>query len=258
MNVNVVLTVWFAAAATMLVGWLLQLRTRNTGIVDAIWAACMSVSAIYYASVSDGGIIPRVLVGVLGGLWGFRLFLHLLARVLNEDEDGRYHYLRKHWHDSQWRFFLFFQAQAALVALFSLPFLAVSRNPVTHATPWIWFGVLVWIASIAGETIADLQLARFRHDARNRRRTCRDGLWYYSRHPNYFFEWLHWFAYGFLAVGSSLAWLAWLGPLVMLVSLHWITGIPFVEAQAVRARGDDYRDYQRTTSMFIPWFPKRA
>ena len=86
-------------------------------------------------------------------------------------------------------------------------------------------------------------------------KTCREGLWRYSRHPNYFFEWLHWFTYVFLAVGTP--WPIWaltlLGPVLMLVSLYWITGIPFVEAQALRTRGEDYREYQRTTSAFVPW-----
>lgn len=258
MNADAVLNVWLASVAAMLAGWLLQRRMRNAGIVDAIWAACMSASALYYAIVGDGGSIPCIAVAVLGGFWGFRLCMHLLARVLNEHEDGRYRYLREHWNDNQWKFFLFFQAQALLVALFSLPFYAVSRNPAMNPTLWLWLGVLIWIASVAGETVADLQLARFRSDARNRGRTCRNGLWRYSRHPNYFFEWLHWFAYVALAIGSPVAWLSWLGPLLMLVSLLWFTGIPFVEAQSLRARGDDYRDYQRTTSMLIPWFPKRA
>ena len=90
----------------------------------------------------------------------------------------------------------------------------------------------------------------------NRGRICDVGLWRYSRHPNYFFEWLHWFAYVLLAIGSPIAWLAWAGPLVMYVFLRWISGIPYTEAQALRTRGEDYRDYQRTTPMLFPWFPK--
>ena len=81
------------------------------------------------------------------------------------------------------------------------------------------------------------------------------GLWRYSRHPNYFFEWLHWFAYVCLAVGSPLGWLAWSGPLLMYMFLRWISGIPWTEAQALRTRGDDYRAYQRDTPMLFPWFP---
>jgi steroid 5-alpha reductase family enzyme len=81
-------------------------------------------------------------------------------------------------------------------------------------------------------------------------------LWKYSRHPNYFFEWTHWFAYVLLAVGSAYIGLAWAGPVVMFVFLRWISGIPYTEAQALRTRGEDYRDYQRRTSMLFPWFPK--
>ena len=125
-------------------------------------------------------------------------------------------------------------------------------------TATITLGICVWLASLVGESIADLQLARFRSNPRNRGKTCRDGLWRYSRHPNYFFEWLHWFAYVCLAWGSPWFVLSLIGPALMLVSLCWVSGIPFVEAQSLRSRGDDYREYQRTTSMLIPWFPKNS
>ena len=250
--------VWGATAVAMLIGWLVQLRTRNAGIVDAIWSLSMAASALFYATVGEGSLIARLGVGLLGGAWGFRLCLHILARVLSESEDGRYRYLREHWRDSQAKFFAFFQAQAVLTALFSLPFYVVAQNPKEGMTRWCFVGVAIWIVSIAGESIADVQLARFRHRPENRGRTCRVGLWRYSRHPNYFFEWLHWFAYVFLAIGVpwSLWSLSLLGPALMLVSLCWVTGIPFVEAQALRSRGDDYREYQRTTSIFVPWFPR--
>lgn len=252
--------VWAAASVAMLLGWLLQLRTRNAGVVDAIWAACMGTSALFYATVGTGSLIARLGVAMFGGAWGFRLSWHILARLLGESEDGRYRYLREHWRDHQGKFFAFFQAQALLTALFSLPFYAVAQNHKEGLTRWCVIGIAIWLVSVVGESIADLQLARFRRNPRNRGKTCRIGLWRYSRHPNYFFEWLHWFTYVFLAIGAS--WPIWalslLGPVLMLVSLYWITGIPFVEAQALRTRGDDYREYQRTTSAFVPWVPKRS
>jgi steroid 5-alpha reductase family enzyme len=253
-----IIAVWTATSVAMLLGWFVQLRTRNAGIVDAIWALSMGASALFYATVASGSLIARLGVAMLGGAWAFRLCLHILARVLSESEDGRYRYLREYWRGSQVKFFVFFQVQALLTALFSLPFYVVALNPKEGMTRWCYAGVAVWIIGIAGESIADMQLARHRHDPANRGRTCRSGLWRYSRHPNYFFEWLHWFAYVLLAIGLPLPiWaLSLLGPVLMLVSLCWLTGIPFVEAQALRSRGEDYREYQRTTSMLIPWFPK--
>ena len=100
--------------------------------------------------------------------------------------------------------------------------------------------------------------ARFRARRESRGKTCREGLWRYSRHPNYFFEWLGWWAWVLAAVGSPLFLLSLSGPLFMLVFLFKITGIPATEEQALRSRGDDYRRYQRTTSMFVPWFPKKG
>ncbi|MNS98420.1 3-oxo-5-alpha-steroid 4-dehydrogenase [compost metagenome] len=174
----------------------------------------------------------------------------------SEAEDGRYRYLREHWHGHQGKIFGFFMAQAALVVLFALPFVAVASNPRSDMPGWIAAAVVVWLLSVGGEALADRQLARFRADPANKGRTCRQGLWRYSRHPNYFFEWLHWFTYVLLAATSPLWWLAWSGPVLMYVFLRYLSGVPFTEKQALRSRGDDYRDYQRSTSMFFPWFPR--
>ena len=247
--------VWLAMVVVMTLGWQWQRRRSNAGIVDALWAAGLAGSAVWLAGVGEGALAARVAVGVLGGAWGLRLAAHLWRRVRHEAEDGRYRALRERWQGSQAKFLVFFQFQAALVPLFALPFVAVAAAPAW--TAWSWLGIAIWIIAVAGESLADAQLARFRADPAQRGRTCRSGLWRFSRHPNYFFEWLHWFAYVALAVGSPLAWMAWGAPVVMFVFLRWLSGIPFTEQQALRSRGEDYRDYQRTTSVFFPWFPTR-
>jgi steroid 5-alpha reductase family enzyme len=244
----------------MSAGWLWQKRHRNAGIVDVLWATGLGIAALLMAVTGGGALAPRLALALSGGAWALRLALHIWHRVRGEDqdEDGRYSHLRAHWHDHQGKFFAFFQFQAVLVLLFALPFIAVARNPVEGISPMLLLGIAVWLAAVTGESVADAQLARFRADPANHGRTCRSGLWRYSRHPNYFFEWIHWFAYVALAHGSPIAWLAWSGPIVMYIFLRWISGIPYTEAQALRKRGDDYRDYQRTTPILIPWFLKSS
>jgi steroid 5-alpha reductase family enzyme len=224
------LIVLLGSVLAMTATWWLQVRTRNAGYVDVVWAGLMGVAALFYGAVGMGAATPRLLVAMLGGIWGFRLCLHLLSRVLHEAEDGRYRHLRAHWRDDQRKFFAFFMAQALSTALFSIPFLVAVNNPIAGFTGWSLAAMTVWALSLGGESLADMQLAAWRRNPANRGRTCRAGLWGWSRHPNYFFEWLHWFSYVLLAVGSP--WWAWslLGPVLMGASLYWVTGIPFTEA----------------------------
>ncbi|MHC9086588.1 DUF1295 domain-containing protein [Luteimonas sp. RIT-PG2_3] len=250
------IVVWGLAALAMSAGWWWQKMRDNAGIVDVIWAAGVGGAAMVLAVLGAGASLPRWLLGVLGALWGLRLASHLWRRVRGEDEDGRYRHLREHWQGHQGKFFLFFQAQALLIVLFAVPFVAVAATPA--ASPWWPAAVAIWLLSVGGEAIADRQLARFRADPANKGRTCRSGLWKYSRHPNYFFEWLHWLSYVVLAIGSPLFWWSLAGPMVMYLFLRYISGIPYTEQQALRTRGDDYRDYQQRTPMLFPWWPKDA
>ncbi|TXK59164.1 DUF1295 domain-containing protein [Alkalisalibacterium limincola] len=253
-----VLLVWFGAALVMTAAWALSWKRRNAGWVDVFWAGLMAAAALYAGSFSDGAALNRWLVAMMGGLWGARLSLHLMHRVLGEPEDGRYRTLREHWSGDQRRFFLFFQAQALIVALFSVPLLVAAANPESGLRTVTALAIVVWLVAVGGEALADRQLARFRAVPANRGRTCRAGLWGWSRHPNYFFEWLHWFAYALLAVGAPQAWLALLGPVLMLAFLYRFTGIPWAEQQALRSRGEDYRRYQREVSPFIPRPPRSS
>ena len=120
-----------------------------------------------------------------------------------------------------------------------------------------WTGLALWATALAGEVLADRQLARFRGAPGNRGKTCRAGLWRYSRHPNYFFEWLIWCAYSLMTLPAPYGWIGLANPLLMLFLILKVTGIPANEARALQTRGEDYRRYQRSTSAFVPWFPKK-
>ncbi|MBZ5587258.1 MAG: DUF1295 domain-containing protein [Acidobacteriia bacterium] len=248
---------WALAAAMMAVLWAVQRARTNAGFVDVGWTAGLGWLAILYAAAGNGPPLRRALVATMAATWSLRLAWHLLTdRILGKPEDGRYQALRAHWGERvQARLFVFFQVQAVLAVALSVPFMVAMGGRGT-LDAWSVAGVVVWVAAVAGEAIADAQLARFRADPGNRGRTCRAGLWRASRHPNYFFEWLHWWAYVLVAVGSPMWWATLVGPALMLAFLLKVTGIPATEAQAVRSR-PDYAEYQRTTSALVPWFPKR-
>lgn len=251
-----VLTIFAFCALAMAGVWLLALKIRNIGIVDVAWAGLMALAGIYCAAVGTGTPLARLSVALMAGLWGLRLFITLYKRVSHEPEDGRYQALRAAWNGNPAKLFVFFQGQAVIVALFSLPFIAAANNAALDLGLWFVLAVVVFAVSVSGESLADSQLAAFRGDPGNRGKTCRAGLWAWSRHPNYFFEWLHWFAYLFLAVGGAQFGLSLVGPVVMLAFLYRVSGIPWTEAQALRSRGEDYVRYQNEVSAFFPMPPK--
>jgi steroid 5-alpha reductase family enzyme len=246
------------ASSAMALMWLLQLRLRDASHVDVAWAVLIACCAIAYALLADGDVGHRMLAAALASIWGFRLGGYLLFnRVLGKEEDGRYRELRRRWapHENR-NFFVFFQAQALFVVFFSLPFAFISLESEGAFGTLAWIGIAVWAIGNVGTILSDYQLAQWRKSPENKGKTARGGLWGWSRHPNYFFEWVHWWAYALLALGAPYAWTALLGPVSMLFFLFKITGIPPTEKRALASRGEAYRDYQRTTSVFFPWPPK--
>jgi len=132
-----------------------------------------------------------------------------------------------------------------------------------EATEWssgykvtLVIAAVIMVIAFIGEQLADQQLYRFKLNPEHHGKTMDQGLWRYSRHPNYFFEWLHWFAYPIIGLAAG-QYLLWIYPLLMWLFLYYVTGIPFSEKQAIKSRGQNYLDYQQKTSMFIPRKPKK-
>jgi steroid 5-alpha reductase family enzyme len=240
----------------MIFVWLWSRRIGNAGVVDIFWSFNFPVIGLLLFVLAPAPLPRRLLICSMVVLAGSRLGWHLWVRVTShlDDEEGRYRQLRKDWGPKPDRvFFWFFQAQALSNVALAIPFFVVTANRQAELSGWEIAGAVLWGVAVIGESAADRQLAKFKRDPANKGKVCAIGLWNYSRHPNYFFEWLMWMAYFVFAMGSPYGWLAIISPAVILYLLLKITGIPMTEEQSIRSRGEAYRAYQRSTSMFIPW-----
>lgn len=237
--------------------WIIQLKTKNAAIVDSVWSASFCLLAVIYFFLTEGFYERKILILVMVLVWSMRLAIYLFIRTLGHSEDVRYTALREQWGTQQNILMLrFFYFQAILALILSLPFALVMINPSDEIKLIEWMGAGLWIIAVAGESVADAQLKSFKSNPSNKGKVCQAGLWNYSRHPNYFFEWLVWVSYFILALGSPWGWLSIICPIAILYFLLKVTGIPYTETQMVKSRGQAFIDYQKTTSAFIP-LPKK-
>ena len=259
--IQLVLSVAAFCAIYFTVTWILARHTDNATLVDIAWSYSIAFLIPLVAILADDGWGPRRIAGAVIALaWSLRLGTHLAKRTLKKhpEEDKRYTSLRE-GKDSPWfpYFFLIFHFQGALSTALALPFcLAFLRGETAFSVLEI-IGLSIAVISIAGETLADHQLKKFLEKRTDSKEVCKRGLWRVSRHPNYFFEWFFWVGialFGFSA--TSTGWLALLAPVLMLWFLLKVTGIAMSEKQSIKSKGDNYRQYQKETSAFIPWFPK--
>jgi steroid 5-alpha reductase family enzyme len=238
--------------------WVWQLKSENAGMVDPVWSFSLGAVAVFYGIVGDSAPLVRALVAIGGGIWGLRLGLHLWRRNAGKPEDPRYHRFRQQWGaDAKRKMFWFFELQTVISMVLSLAFAVPAWRAGTPSIAWVVLAVLIWFASVIGEALADSQLRRFKENPGNRGTVCRAGLWRYSRHPNYFFECLHWVAYVVLAIGSPWVWLTLLAPVLMAWLLMKLSGVPMLEEHLVHSR-PGYAEYMRDTSPLIPWPPRRG
>jgi len=248
-------------ALAMAGAWAVQRATGNSGWIDAVWSYATAAAGVFLALVPlDGppGWRQWVVAGVVAA-WGLRLGTHIARRSAASHDDPRYAALRRDWGDGfSRRLFWFLQIQAACGFVLAVSAMAAARYPAdgVRAADVVALGILV--AALVGEAVADAQLRRFRADPANRGKVCTDGLWGWSRHPNYFFEWLFWCAWPVMALGTGFGLVAFAGPVLMYWLLVHASGIPPLEAVMLASRGDAYRAYQARVSPFFPLPPKRA
>jgi steroid 5-alpha reductase family enzyme len=254
--ISIPLISWAAVAIVMLIVWIWAKMIKNNGVVDIFWAFNFTIIAAIIYFLADGFGQRKVLVCALAALWSLRLGIYLLIRVGShlKEEEGRYKQLRLEWNET--KFFFFFQMQAFSNVMLAIPFFVIALNPAPELSIIEYIGAGLWLICIIGEGVSDWQLKHFKSNPANKGKVCQYGLWNYSRHPNYFFQFMIWVSVFIFALPSPYGWISIICPVSIGYLILKVTGIPMTEEQAVRSKGQAYIDYQRTTSAFVPWFKK--
>ncbi|ODA66702.1 hypothetical protein A7A08_02470 [Methyloligella halotolerans] len=252
-------------AAVMTFAWVLWRRTGNAGWVDTCWTFGLGFTGVASAAgaivASEGSFARQLLIACLIAVWTLRLGGHIALRTSGIKDDPRYAKLAESWgSDAPRRMFWMLQMQAYASLPLALSMFLAAWNPLPELRLQDWLAGLIFIVALGGEALSDAQLRAFARDPANKGKVCDTGLWGWSRHPNYFFEWLGWCAYPLFAIdGFAIypwGWLALLGPAFMYWLLVYISGIPPLEQHMLETRGRAFRDYQNRVSAFFPLPPK--
>ena len=250
----------FAIVLTMMfIGWLISLPTGNVTVVDSLWGLGFVLVAWNTHFLSGGFAGRSALIAVLATIWGLRLAGYLSLRNWGKGEDPRYAKWREKSGDRFWLISLFkvFMLQAVFMWVISLVLQAGQMSPLPGRFVWLdALGVSVWMVGFFFEAVGDWQLARFKADPANEGEVMDRGLWAYTRHPNYFGEFLVWWGFFLIALATPNGWWTVICPLIVTAVLLKMTGIPLTE-KTIAERRPGYREYVKRTSAFFPWFTGR-
>ena len=237
--------------------WLISLAKRDVSIVDSMWAVMIFAAALIYSSSVEPYWNRSSLVLTLVLLWALRLTVYITWRNWGESEDARYQAIRRKYEPNfaLKSLGIIFVFQAVLAWIISMPLWVALTVPFEDSTFDI-LAVALWIIGMVFESLGDWQLARFKMDPANRGKVMNQGLWRYTRHPNYFGECLIWWGF-FLFVIPTGAWWSILSPILLTFLLLKFSGVTMLEETIVDRR-PGYREYIATTNAFIPGPQKKA
>uniref|UniRef100_UPI003D81A683 DUF1295 domain-containing protein n=1 Tax=Trichloromonas sp. TaxID=3069249 RepID=UPI003D81A683 len=246
-----------AFVLTYMAGWFVaaQVKGRND-VADVAWGLGFILAAAV-SLVAGGQYSPRaLLVSLLVLTWGIRLALHIHTRNRGKSEDPRYRQWREDW--GRWfvlrSFLQIFMLQGLLLLLVAMPVILVNASP---PVPLGWLdglGFLLWLTGFLFEAVGDWQLLRFTRAPGNRGKLMTEGLWRYSRHPNYFGEVTLWWGLWLMALPVPYGLWGVIGPLTITLLILKVSGIPMLE-ERYQGRAD-FAAYRRRTSPFFPLPPK--
>jgi steroid 5-alpha reductase family enzyme len=231
---------------------------HNNSIVDIGWGTGFFLVALYTYFLLPEPSFKNAIVVLLVGLWGLRLAFHVAKRNWKKPEDYRYAAMRKRW-GSQFptlkAFFGVYMTQMVLMFVISLPIISINSTSYPTLHTWDLIGMAIWLVGYFFEVIGDKQLAHFLSQPKNKGKLMTQGLWRYTRHPNYFGEATMWWGLFLLSLHSPYAFITIVSPVTITFLLLFVSGVPLLEKK-YKDR-PDFIEYKKRTSIFIPWFPKK-
>lgn len=247
-----------AILVMMVVLWLVSLKLVNSSIVDIFWGAGFVIANwVYFFLTPEGFLLRKLLISVLVTIWGLRLSIYILRRNWGKPEDFRYQKWRcesgKIW---WWKsFFQVFLLQGVLLWIISAPLLAAQMGLQPAALTFLdILGLIIWLIGFFFESMGDYQLARFKANPANKGKVLDQGVWRYTRHPNYFGDSAQWWGYYLIAAAAG-GWWTVFSPALMTLLLLRVSGVALLEKTLETRPG--YKEYIERTSAFVPWFPKK-
>lgn len=242
----------------MFLAWIVSLVRGKVCVVDSFWGLGFIV-ATWTATILGPGTTRGLLVALLLTIWAVRLVAHITRRNWGKPEDRRYQAMRDHHGAKFWWVSLFsvFLLQAVILWLVALGPQLAQLAPRPEQLTWLdALGVLVFAVGLTFEAVGDYQMERFRQETNNAGKVMDQGLWAYTRHPNYFGESLVWWGIFCIALATPYWWAAWISPLLITLLLLKVSGVAMLERD-IADRRPGYAVYKRKVNAFVPWFPSK-
>jgi len=236
------------------IAFLIAKKVDKLSIIDSFWSLSFMVIAIYSWFVGSRNLVGNI-VTVLVLVWGIRLASHISFRNLGKEEDYRYKQMREKW-DNVWltAYFKVFLVQGLLMLSIGFPIILINGWEGNSINSFVYLGLLIWLIGYAFEVIGDLQLKNFLKNREDPKQVMTEGLWAYTRHPNYFGEVTMWWGIFVIIFSVTGWWYTVISPITITFLILKVSGVPLLEEKY--SGRSSFEEYKKHTNKFFPWFRK--